>query len=306
MTGRGLTFPLVSRRRISGLAFGAMHGARRGTGSDVAASRLYRPGDNPDRVNWGASARLSSARNEDLFVVRETFADEAPRAVVALDRRAAMSICPADIPWLRKGEAAGLAADLVAESVTDAKGFVGRLEFGARGDVVDWCPPAGARGVRALVEHPLPANSAQREAVHGVFEFLAYHRRAVPAATFVFIVSDFLLPPPLRVWEEALDRGWDVVPVVVQDPIWELSFPDLDRVGMPLVDESGQRLFVHLRRGESDVFRARHEDRHARFLAGVRSLGIEPVIITSAVPESIFDAFLSWSVERQASWSRGS
>ena len=33
------TFPLVERRRLVGLAFGALHSARRGTGSDVAGSR---------------------------------------------------------------------------------------------------------------------------------------------------------------------------------------------------------------------------------------------------------------------------
>ena len=39
------TFPLVLRRRLIGLAYGAMHSARRGMGSDVAGSRPYRTGD---------------------------------------------------------------------------------------------------------------------------------------------------------------------------------------------------------------------------------------------------------------------
>ena len=38
MIGSSLTFPLVSRRRLIGLAFGTMHGARRGSGSDIALS----------------------------------------------------------------------------------------------------------------------------------------------------------------------------------------------------------------------------------------------------------------------------
>jgi uncharacterized protein (DUF58 family) len=307
VTSRGLTFPLVSRRRLVGLAFGAMHGARRGTGSDVAASRPYLPGDNPDRIDWGASARLSSARDADEFVVREYFADEAPRAIVAVDRRPAMSLCPAGIPWLRKDEAARVAVDLVEDSVVEARGFVGRLEFGARAGVVAWRPPAGARGEAALVDHALlePEQAVPQGDVSRALEFLAYHRRAVPAASFVFVVSDFLLAPSLEAWERAVDRGWDVVPVVVQDPVWEQSFPDIDGIGIPLVDETGRRRYVRLGRGESERWRARHEQRHAALLQGLRSLGVEPVIVSSTDRAGVFDSFLSWSLEREASWSRG-
>ena len=290
-----------------GLAFGAMHGARRGTGSDIAASRPYRAGDNPDRIDWGASARLSAARDTDEFVVREYFADEAPRAIVAVDCRPAMGLCSPEIPWLQKAEASSAAAELVEDSVVEARGFVGRLEFGARENVVAWSPPAGGRGVRALVDHAIPDAESMigAGAVGGALEFLAYHRRSVPAASFVFVVSDFLDPPSLETWERALDRGWDAVPVIVQDPIWEQSFPDVDGIGMPLVNESGRLHVVRLRRGESRVWRVRHEERLAILVAGMRALGIEPVLLSSVEPARIFDAFVSWSVEREGAGRLG-
>lgn len=307
MSARGLTFPLVSRRRLVGLAFGAMHGARRGTGSDIAASRPYRAGDNPDRIDWGASARLSSARDTDEFVVREYFADEAPRAIVAVDCRSTMALCPRGIPWLRKSEAARVAAGLVEDSVAEARGFVGRLEFGARDQVVGWSPPAGARGGGALVDHALPdpENMSGAATVAGALEFLAYHRRSVPAASFVFVVSDFLTAPTLEAWERALERGWDIVPVIVQDPIWEQSFPDVDGIAMPLADDRGRLRVVRLRRGESQMWRSRHEERLGSLLRGMRSLGIEPVVVSSAEPERIFDAFVTWSAEREGAGRQG-
>ena len=40
------TFPLIPRRRVIGLAFGGVRSVRRGSGSDVAGSRQYVPGDN--------------------------------------------------------------------------------------------------------------------------------------------------------------------------------------------------------------------------------------------------------------------
>lgn len=307
MSSRGLTFPLVSRRRLVGLAFGAMHGARRGAGSDVAASRPYRSGDNPDRIDWGASARLSSALNTDEFVVREYFADEAPRAIVAVDCRAEMALCPPGIPWLRKSDASRAAAQLIEDSVTEARGFVGRLEFGVRDDVVAWAPPAGARGTGSLAEHALPASEGTGGAVSvgGALDFLAYHRRAVPAASFIFVVSDFLHAPTLETWERALDRGWDIVPVIVQDPVWEQSFPDVDGIGMPLSDDRGRLRIVRLRRGESRAWRLCHEERLAALVAGMRSLGIEPVIVSSAEPARVFDAFVMWAAEREGAGRPG-
>ena len=68
-------FPLVPRRRVIGLAFGGVRSARRGIGSDVASTRPYQPGDDLAWMDWAASAKLSAARGEDEFIVRERFAD---------------------------------------------------------------------------------------------------------------------------------------------------------------------------------------------------------------------------------------
>jgi len=135
-----------------------------------------------------------------------------------------------------------------------------------------------------------------------MFEFLTLHRRQVPSASFVFVLSDFLETTPLETWESALDRGWDIVPVVVQDPIWEQSFPDVDRVVAPLVGSDGRVRLVRLGKGESQAWRERHEARLARLVDGLRSLGVEPVLIGSDDREHVFEAFLSWSAERQAAW----
>ena len=58
----------------------------------------------------------------------------------------------------------------------------------------------------------------------------------MPSGTFVFVVSDFLEPVPDSLWSEALARRWDVVPVVVQDPVWEGSFPDVGGLLVPVAD----------------------------------------------------------------------
>jgi uncharacterized protein (DUF58 family) len=300
------TFALVSRRRLHGLAFGAMHGARRGTGTDISGSRRYVAGDDPDRIDWASSARLSAAIGSDEFIVREHFADEAPRAVAVVDRSAAMSLAAPGVPWLDKAEAARAAAEIIGASVTKARGLIGFLEFAAGRDTVAWAPPASS-GTRVLDEHDLPraAGDATAATVAGALDFLALHRRAVPSASFVFVLSDFLAPPPLSSWEDALDRGWDVVPVVIQDPVWEQSFPEIDGVVVPLASTSGRTRLVRLRRGESAAWRELHEERRARLLDDLDSLGIEPVLVSSAALDEVFESFAAWSTERQSAWSRG-
>ena len=304
MSAVGATFPLVSRRRLVGLAFGAMHGARRGSGSDVAGSRPYVAGDDPDRIDWATSARLSSARNSDDFVVRDYFADESPRVVLVSDRCRSMVSTPDWVPWLRKDEATWMAAELIEESVAEARGMMGFLEFSDDQDCVQWCAPGSSRRGRALVEEAVPASGLAEDGsgVAAAFAFLALHRRAVPSASFVFVLSDFLDPPPLASWEWALDRGWDVIPVVIQDPVWEQSFPDVDGIVLPLVGPDGGRRVVRLRRGESARYRERHSERLLRLLDGLRSLGIGPVLLSDSTVEHVLDAFLAWSTERQVFW----
>ena len=302
MIGSSLTFPLVSRRRLIGLQFGSMHGARRGSGSDIAGSRAYLPGDDPHRIDWGASGRLSAARATDEFVVRAYYADEAPRAVVCLDRRPAMGLCPPTLPFLHKDAAATVAFELIESSVAESRGLIGLLEVDDRGGVVGWCPPASGRRSLAVTDHELPGREGPADAVTTMFEFLTLHRRAVPSASFVFVLSDFIEQTPLETWEWALDRGWDVVPVVVQDPVWEQGFPDVDRLVLPLAGPDDRVRAVRLGKGESRRWRARHEARLAHLVEGLRSLGIEPVVVSSEEREHVYGAFLRWSMERQAAW----
>jgi uncharacterized protein (DUF58 family) len=298
--GADLTFPLVPRRRLVGLAFGAMHSARRGTGSDVAGSRPYQPGDDVDTIDWAASARLSSARGSDEFVVRERFAEEAPRVVLVCDRRPEMALFPPELPWLHKAEAMRTAADIIAESTAKARGFVGYVDY-ASGEEPFWRPPHSHKEYWAIRERHLawPDFHAPPDTLARALDFLGGHRRSVPAGSFLFVLSDFLQPPPAEAWAAALEHRWDVVPVVIQDPIWEQSFPALDALVVPLAGADGRMRLVRLRRGEAERRREEHERRRSELIAGFRSLGVEPILLSESGREHAFRAFVAWSDERQ-------
>ena len=296
-----LTFPLRPKRRLVGLAYGAIHSARRGTGSDVAGSRPYRRGDDVKAIDWPASAKLSRARGMDEFVVREHFADEAPRIVVLCDRRPSMSLYPPGWPWLEKPRATDTILKLIGDSALAAQGYVGYLDHGS-GEPL-WQPPQSQRTLHDLdLDRPF---RAPPDALERGLEELVRHRRDVPAGTFVFVVSDFLSPPARTLWLRVLARRFDVIPVVVQDPVWEQSFPDVGGVVMPFADAAtGRTVYAELTPSEAAGRRRANEERRVGLVRMLRGLDLEPVLVETSDLRSVYSAFLGWVDRRRRTRGR--
>jgi uncharacterized protein (DUF58 family) len=289
------TFPLIPRRRVLGLPFGGLHSVRRGIGSDVAGSRPYEPGDDIDKIDWNASARLSLARGSDEFIVREHFAEEAPRVVVLSDRRPSMSVFSDGWPWLHKPEAVRHAGELIGSSAVAARGLLGYLDQ-AEGDIF-WRPPRSERELGQLdLERPFsaPEDTLARGLAH-----LAEQRRDLPAGSFVFVLSDFLVQPTRDDWMRALERQWEIVPVVIQDPIWEQSFPDVSGTAVRFVDaETGRPTLAAMTGQETEERRETNERRRRELLYDLRALDMDPVLVSSHDVRDVFYAFLSWADQR--------
>jgi uncharacterized protein (DUF58 family) len=301
VAARDQTFPLIPSRRLVGLPFGAMHSARRGSGSDIAGTRPYLPGDDVRGIDWAGSARLSSAHGSDEFIVREWYADEAPFVVLVCDRRPEMTLFPEGLPWLRKPDAVRACAELIGASAVASRGFVGYLDFALGQDEPFWRPPQSPAEVWHITERHLrfPEFRAQPDNIARALDFLGRHRRSVPSGSFVFLLSDFLEPLPREAWASALEHRWDIVPVVIQDPVWEQSFPAVGSVLVPLADPDGRPRSVRLRAREAAARRAENEARRDRLLTELLTLGIEPILVSSAEREELLRAFLVWADERQ-------
>ena len=299
MDAAELSFPLVPRWRPVGSAFGRLRASRRGIGSSVATTRPYRPGDDPSRIDWKLSARLSSIRGETEFVVREDFADEAPRAVVVVDRAPSMSLYPDELPWLSKPRALRSIWTAVAAAAVRELGLAGYLDT-ASGE--RWHPPRSASALGDVDERQASASfDGPADGVEQGFEQLARSRRSLPPGTFVFVCSDFVHPPSPEAWLRALGLRLDLVPVVVQDPVWEQSFPLLDRLVVPFADPADGRLVrVRLSRKDARARRYAHETRLAALTADFRSLGLDYVVIGDAAPAAVLGAFTGWAEARLA------
>jgi uncharacterized protein (DUF58 family) len=292
-----VVFPLTPRRRLIGLSFGGMRSARRGTGSDVAGSRPYRPGDDIDTIDWAASARLSAARASDEFIVRERFAEEAPRVVIVCDRRPEMQLYPAWLPWLSKPEAARIAALMIADSTIAARGYSGYLDFADGGETAYWRPPRSQHDdwrIEPTRPFGAPQDTVSRSFVH-LFEL----RPSLLPGTFVFVISDFVVEPDDELWLRAVERRWDVVPVVLQDPTWERSFPDISGTMLPVTEpQTGKTTFLRLSRREAVGRRRANEERWRRLQHTFSMLDLDPVHISTSDPMEILEAFTQWAEQR--------
>jgi Protein of unknown function DUF58 len=289
-------FPLIPRRRVIGLAFGGVRSVRRGIGSDVASTREYHPGDDLAWMDWAASAKLSAARGDDEFIVRERYADEAPRVVVLCDRRPSMGIPASAFRTLDKPLAILESLDLIGASAHAARSLTGYIDY-AFGEPF-WRPPRSERLAEpGTFERPFgaPADTVAR----GLY-FLGEHRRDLPTQAFVFVLSDFIVPPDLEAWQRALEHQWELVPVVVQDPLWERTFPDVGGITIPYAEPgSGRVVPVYVTGKEAARLREEHETRWDSLVRDFRSLGIEPVEARSHEYADLLGSFLRWADLRQ-------
>ena len=188
-----MTFTLVPRGRLVGLSFDEMRSGRRGAGTDVAGSRPYQEGDNIHTIDWAASARLSSARQRDEFIVRERLAEEAPRVVVVADRRPEMAFFRPPLPWLDKAEAMRETIELIIQSAALVGGFIGESTSPKASS-----PAAAAGGSPPLEPARAPAVDGVRRAEGSVGDGILYlteHAKAVTPGSFVFCISDFIERP---------------------------------------------------------------------------------------------------------------
>jgi hypothetical protein len=304
--------PLIPRRRLIGSMFGNHTALRRGEGSDIAGSRPYQPGDHYHSIDWKSSARLSSLRGRDEFIVRERFADETPHIVLVCDRRPEMALYPPPLPWLDKPAAVRNVVELLVVSIVNNRGLVGYLDYAGHDGENEpglpfWRPPRAQASfwhgeLVELTRSYLDGGwDAPPDNMTTALSLLSILGGSVPPGSFVFVVSDFIVPPSQEALAAVVGSGWDVVAVIVQDPVWEQSFPPLGGMLAPILDvRGGTMLHVRLTEREADERREANESRLREIRAGLARLGLDSILVSKDDPASIRHAFVDWAEQRLA------
>ena len=197
-------------------------------------------------------------------------------------------------PWLSKSDAVARAARLIANSARRERMLAGTLELGD--GELGWEAPSA----RASVGPALTVTARGAE-LDQALERLG-RERTIPGGSFAFVLSDFLVPHAEESIAAVLSRAIDLVPVVIQDPTWEASFPAaVGGLVLPLADpRSGKRADVRVSRAEADARRLANEARHGELLDRLAGLGLDPISLATAEPAGILRAFLEWAASRVA------
>jgi hypothetical protein len=164
-----------------------------------------------------------------------------------------------------------------------------------------WLPPHRQENASRIRDRELlrSSYSAPADTIVRSFRHLARARADVPPGSFVFVLSDFLVSPATPVWRMATSLGWDVVPVILQDPRWEQSFPPVSGFALPLAAPGRSELqLVRLTRREAAERRSANERRLAGLLHSFTALALDAVLLSSDDPLEILSAFLRWHERR--------
>jgi hypothetical protein len=206
-----------------------------------------------------------------------------------------MALYPEPYPWLRKFEALEQAVEIVLRSALAARSLPAYLDF-VDGEAY-WRAPRARRELWQGQERAR-FNAPEDTLAQGL-ERLTTQRPALPLGSFVFVLSDFLAPPPDDAWLEAVERGWDVIPVVIQDPTWEQSFPDVSGIAIPFEDvTAGASGRARLSRREAAARREANEGRHRGLLEHFEQLGLGSVLLERSDPAGVHATFIDWAERR--------
>jgi hypothetical protein len=221
-----------------------------------------------------------------------------------------MALYPADLPWLHKPAAVHAAARVLVASALNQRSLVAYLDFASHPGETSagtpyWEPPRSQSnvwqaGLRERLDDYLARDfDAPENNVALALAFLATVRSSVPIGSFVFVLSDFIEQTALDVWGQAVNRGWDVVPVIVQDPVWEQSFPPIAGVVMPLADARGEGARqVRLDAREVEERRRFNSARLELLQRDFVRLGLDSVVIDDGADHAVHAALLDWAEGR--------
>jgi hypothetical protein len=191
---------------------------------------------------------------------------------------------------------------VIGQSAVAARGLLGYFDEGDGGAY--WHPPRSTHQLGPVdLERPFAAT--ERTIARGL-AYLVEQRRDLPAGTFVFVLSDFLEQPTRDEWIHALERRWELVPVIIQDPVWEQSFPEVGGMVVPFVDaDSGDVSLVRFSEEEVEERRTANETRLVELVRSLRSLDMDPLVVSSHESRDVAFSFLSWADNRLFTRGRG-
>lgn len=315
---RKKTIELIARsQRASGFLFGDVPSTAVGPGLEIADVRPMQPDDEPQYIDRIATAWLESIDEDADPLIRERFTELVLPVLFVVDRGPTMSLYDPEVfpHLLDKDWVVNVVGHTLAESAFQKNCYVGYLHqarfnhpnFVKRERGFFWKEPnlQGEERVRKVQRKYFPKREffAPEDTLKRQFQFLSVCSPVdLPPGTMCFILSDFFAMPPKDQWRWLLKRmGLDLVPVLIQDPRLEQSFPvEFANIEIPYTDpHSGRVMRIAFTKGEARELKKRHEMRYRQIVKRFQDLRLDPIIISRNDPTYIFQQLSIWAKQRK-------
>ncbi len=272
--------------KVHSNSLGPWESVYRGDGYGLAGIRPHQFGDGIRKIAWKATAKQGE------LCVRETYAERSVSVLIIVDRSPRMG-----------------AHDL--EKLSFIKTATGAIINGAQRrnlavGFLDWAKnkehyrrPQEGRA-HALKVRKSTTNRNFRATEDNVALQLARlqdFKNHLPKGTLLFLFSDFLVLPPEELIRE-ISETFDFHPVIVQHPVWEKDFPQLEGT-FPFVDPLTNEIeegFFTLK--QSRLLAEKHRQRYADIVSFFSSLEISTITLTTSDEDECERNFAFWSNER--------
>ena len=199
------TLELTVTKRLAGVLHGDIRGLLPGSGSELADTRAYEPGDDVRRIDWSASARSGTTQ------FRTTVEDRELTVYLIIDVSGSMEFGSVVTSKRQIGIAVASAFGFLAARGSNRVG--GGIHAG---ESWMWCEPRSGRdAVRALLHHALVVKPLSRGSLEETLETVV---RSTRRRGVVVVVSDFADDSAWGVPLRALGLTHDLVAVEVTDP----------------------------------------------------------------------------------------
>lgn len=312
------TVELIPRsQRASGLLFGDVPSTATGPGLEIADIRQMEPDDDPRYIDPIATA-LAMAIDEDADpVIRERLTELTLPVLFMVDRNPTMRLYDSQefTGLLDKHWVVNVVGHTLVESALLKNAYVGYIHqarfahpnLGKRERDMFWRAPnlQGGDRVRKVQRNYFPRREffAPKDTLARQMKFLATQSpEELPPGTMCFIFSDFFTLPRKDLWMWLEKRmGLDLVPVLVQDPLMEQSFPlELANVEITYVDPlSGRVMRIAFTRRKARELKRRNEQRFRRIQNCFRDLRLDPIVLSSNEQNDIFAELRRWERRRK-------
>lgn len=196
-------------KTLSPLA-GEWNSSLEGEGSDLSEIREYQPGDDIRKIDWKTTAKMGQ------FYMKTFLAERDLTVMILLDQSRSMRFGSS---IRKKQETQAVVVGLLALSALLKNNRVGLIGFTDR--VETYLPPQrGRRHLWKIIDVLLTEPKNTKTSLKCALDWL----EARVKKSLVFIVSDFLIDPAEFELLRYINKEYDLIPIIIEDPR-ELELP---------------------------------------------------------------------------------